>query len=99
MPVLLRVGAVPEAHTVLKDRRPSAAACPACWAMWTKELKQCTVRKTYSVLGRLEQQGQNKNLLYRHDRPNKPTKEGPLSFILFESHSPQFQQSAGATPL
>jgi hypothetical protein len=23
--------------------------------------------------------------LYRHDKPNKPTKEGPLSFVLFES--------------
>jgi hypothetical protein len=39
-------------------------------------------------------------LLYRHDKPNEPTKKGPLSFVLFESpHSPQFQQSAGATHL
>jgi hypothetical protein len=39
----------------------------------------------YFVLGRLEQQRQNKNLLYRHDKPNEPTMDGPLSFVLFES--------------
>jgi hypothetical protein len=24
---------------ILRDRRSSTAACPACWAIWTKELK------------------------------------------------------------
>jgi hypothetical protein len=28
---------------------------------------------------------QNINLLYRHAKPNKPAKEGPLSFVIFES--------------
>ncbi len=37
------------------------------------------------MLYRLEQPMQNKNLLYRHDRPNESTKKGPRSFILFES--------------
>jgi hypothetical protein len=32
-----------------------------------------------------EQPRLDKNLLYRHDKPNKPTKERPLSFALFES--------------
>jgi hypothetical protein len=32
-----------------------------------------------------EKPRQNKNLFYRHDEPNEPTKEGPLSFVLFES--------------
>jgi hypothetical protein len=41
------------------------------------------VKKKYFVLGRLEQPKQNKNLSYRHDKPNRPTKEGPLSFVLF----------------
>jgi hypothetical protein len=41
----------------------------------------------------------NTSLLYRHDKPNEPTKEGPVSVVLFESRSPQFQQSAGANPL
>ncbi len=35
-----------------------------------------------------------------HDKPNEPTKEGPLSFLYsLIPHLPQFQQPAGATPL
>jgi hypothetical protein len=30
---------------ILRDRRPSTTACPARWAIGTKELKQCTMRK------------------------------------------------------
>jgi hypothetical protein len=41
--------------------------------------------KKYFVLGGLEQPRQDKNPLYRHEEPNEPTKEGPLSFVLFES--------------
>jgi hypothetical protein len=41
---------------------------------------------------------QNKNILYQHDKPKEPTKKGPHSFVLFESYSPQFQQSAGGHP-
>ncbi len=48
----LRFRSQPETHA-LRDRRPSTAACPACWAMGSK--------------------------------PNEPTKEGPLSFVLFDS--------------
>jgi hypothetical protein len=40
--------------------------------------------KNSFLLGRLEQPRQNKNLLYWHDKPNQATKEGPLSFVLFE---------------
>jgi hypothetical protein len=48
------------------------------------------IEKVYSkekkcVLGRLEQPRLNKNLLYRYDKAKEPTKEGPLSFVLFES--------------
>jgi hypothetical protein len=39
----------------------------------------------YCVLGRLEQPRQNKNLYYRYGKPKEPTKEGPLSTVLFES--------------
>ncbi len=35
--------------------------------------------------------------LVPHDKPNEPTKKGPLPFVHFEPHSPQ--QSAGATPI
>ncbi len=38
----------------------------------------------FFVLSRQEQLRQNENLLYQHDKPNEPTKEGPLSFVLFE---------------
>jgi hypothetical protein len=37
------------------------------------------------VLDRLEQPRQDKNLLYRHNKPNVPTKEGPLPFVLHKS--------------
>jgi hypothetical protein len=37
------------------------------------------------VLGSLEQLSQDKNLLYRHEEPNEPTKEEPFSFVLFET--------------
>jgi hypothetical protein len=40
---------------ILRDRRPSTVACPACWAMGTKELKLSTVRKKKFVLGLLKQ--------------------------------------------
>jgi hypothetical protein len=46
------------------------------------------MRKKIFVLGQLEQPRQNTNLLYRHYKPNKPTKEGPVSFELFESPFP-----------
>ncbi len=50
--------------------------------------------KKYLVLCRLKQPRQNKNLLYRHDEPNKPTKEGPPFHLYSVSpHSPQFQHS------
>ncbi len=34
-----------ETRDTLRDRRPSTAASPACWAMETKKLKKCMVRK------------------------------------------------------
>jgi hypothetical protein len=36
-------------------------------------------------MGRLDLSRLNKNLLYWHNKPNEPTKEGHLSFVLFES--------------
>ncbi len=53
--------------------------------MGTIEFKLCTVRKKQFVRGRLEQPRQDKNLLYRQEEPNEPTKEGPFSSILHES--------------
>jgi hypothetical protein len=39
----------------------------------------------FFLLGRVEKPRQNKDLLYWHDKPNEPTKEGLLSCVLFES--------------
>jgi hypothetical protein len=33
----------------------------------------------------VKQPRQNINIMYLHDEPNEQTKEGPLSFVLFES--------------
>ncbi len=43
------------------------------------------VGKKHFVLGLPEQQSQDKSLLYRHDEPNEPIREGTLPFVLFES--------------
>ncbi len=58
--------------------------------------------KKYFALGWPEQARSNKNLLYRHDWPNKPTNppwKDPLYLYSLSRHSPRFQQSAGATSL
>jgi hypothetical protein len=41
-------------------------------------------KKKYFLLGQQEQPRQDKKLLYRHNKPNGPTKEGPLSYELLE---------------
>ncbi len=81
-----------QSHTLGDSFRPSTAACPACWAMGTNELKYCMMRKKYIVLCRVEQPSQNKNPLCRHDKPNKPTKKGPFHLFSLSPHTPQFQQ-------
>ncbi len=60
---------------ILRDRLPSTAACPACWVMRTKELKQCTVRKKLFCTEPTRAAKQNKNVLHRHDMPNEPTRK------------------------
>ncbi len=40
--------------------------------------------KTYFVLGRLQQPGQDKNFLNRHNEPSEPTKKASLSFVLLK---------------
>jgi hypothetical protein len=71
---------------IRRDRQPSTTACPACRAMRTNKLKQCMEKKNYFFCtGRLEVPRQDTNLLYRHDKPNETTKEGPLLYVLFES--------------
>jgi|688.fasta_scaffold773476_1 hypothetical protein len=63
------------------------ASPAAYWAMATYEVKKSTVRRKIlcTVLDRLKQPRQARNLLYRNDEPNPPTKEGRLSYVLLES--------------
>ncbi len=70
---------------ILRNRRPNRPTRLAGW--WGQ--RHCNSvqwgKKKYFVLGRLERPRQNKILLYWHDKPNEPTKEEPLTFVLFES--------------
>ncbi len=70
---------------VLKNRRPNTAACPACWRWGQRNWNSVLWGKRYTVLDRLEQPRQTEKILYQHDKPNEPTKGGPLSFVLCES--------------
>ncbi len=65
----------PAQRQIVRDRRPSTAACPARWAMVTKG-----IGIVFGVLGRLEPPRQNKKLVYRHGKPNEPTR-GRTPFI------------------
>ncbi len=53
-----------------------------CWAIGTNKVNKCAIRKIIFCTGLTRQ---DKNLLYRHHEPNKPTKNGPLSYLLREA--------------
>ncbi len=91
-----RAGWKPETHT---KRQASQHGClPSLLGDRDKGIEIVYGKeKQYFVLGRLEQQRQNKNLVYRHGKP-KPRKD-TFHFYSLSSHSPQFHQSAGATLL
>jgi hypothetical protein len=48
-------------------------------------MKKCAMRKNIFCTGLTTAARQDKNLLYWLDKPNEPTKEGPLSFVLNKS--------------
>ncbi len=74
----------PEKHT--KRQETQHDCLPSLLDDGDKEIEKVYgEEKKYFVLGRIEQPSKNKNLLYRHDKPNEPTNSGPLSFVLFES--------------
>ncbi len=81
---LPRCTGIPETHTK-RDRRPSTAACPACWAMGPKHWNSAWWVKRYFALGRLEQTKAGQKYLYQHDEPDELTKDEQLSFVRFES--------------
>ncbi len=69
-------GDIPQRH-ILRDRRPGMTAYPACWATGTNQLKKCTIH------GPTRAARQDKNILYRHDKPIEPTKDGPRLCVLY----------------
>jgi hypothetical protein len=62
---------------VPRDRRPSTAVCPVPSLLGDEDKGNEIVYgdEKYFVLGRLEQPRQNKNVLYRHGKPNEPRKD------------------------
>ncbi len=91
--MLVQFGICSDQRYILRERRPSTAACPACWAMGTKELKFCT-RPTIAPM-------EEQNLLYRHEKPNEQSEEGPhrLNTLSPHLHTSVTAVSIGATPL
>jgi hypothetical protein len=66
-------------RNMLRDRRPSIAAYPACLAMGTKDVK-FTVRKNKVCTGPTKAAKDEQKSVYRQDKPNKPTKD-PFSSV------------------
>ncbi len=83
--------------TYLETGDPTAA-CPACWAIGNKRIEIVYYEEKIFCTSLLQPR-QNKNLLYRHDKPNERTKKDPFHMSSLSPQSPQFQQSARATPL
>jgi hypothetical protein len=75
-----------------------SAGLPAQLSERRGQMKWKSVRwgKKYSVLGRQEQQRQNKNLLYQQDKPANQTRKALFHLYSMSPYLPQFQQSAGA---
>ncbi len=72
----------------LQQRQPTQHGClPSLLGGRDKGIEKVYIEETnvLYLLGRLEQPRQSKNLLHRHDKPNEPTKKGPLLYVLFES--------------
>jgi hypothetical protein len=59
----------------------------------------CPLRKKIFITWPTRAAKTEQNLLYRHAEPNEPAKEEPFQMYSLSPHLPQFQQSAGATPL
>jgi hypothetical protein len=88
---------VPQRHG---DRRPSTTACQGCWAMGTNKVKKYAVGKIICVLGWLEQpRAGTKIYCTGTTRPTNQPRKNPFHMYSKSPHLPQFQQSAGASPL
>ncbi len=80
---------------VLRDRRPSTAACPACWAMGQKfEVMYFEENKILFC-----SQGRTKISCIGTRSPTNQPRKDPFHLYSLSPHSPQFQQSTGAATL
>jgi hypothetical protein len=84
-----------------RDRRPGTTACPpcpGCRAMGTNKVEKCAVRKILFCAGlnRAAKAGEKSILQGQLAQGTNP---GSLTMYSMSPHLPQFQQSAGATPL
>jgi hypothetical protein len=81
----------PHQRHLLRDRRPSKAACPVCGAIETRKLKKCSVRKTIFCTGPTRAAKARKKIfcIGRRSLRNQPRKN-PLHL---HSLSPQFHLS------
>jgi hypothetical protein len=68
----------------LRDRRTNTTACQVAVRWGQMKWNSVWWGKSFFT-GLTWAAKQDKNLLYRHDMPNEPTKEGPLSLVLYES--------------
>jgi hypothetical protein len=80
---------------ILRDRRPSTAACPACWAMGPKEMK-IVHGEEKNILYWAEKisQGRTKISCTSTTSPANQSRKDPLHLYSLNPHSPQYQQSA-----
>ena len=70
---------IPETHTK-RDRRPSTAACPSCWAMGQMHWNSVWWEKKYFALGRIEQTKAGQKSLAPALQA-QPTSQGRTPFI------------------
>ncbi len=91
---------VPETHIMRQRTRHECLPSLLCVGFKGTEIVYGEEKK-YFALGRLEQPRQDKNLLCRHNEPNEPRAPSycMYSTVNLVPHLPQFQQTAGATPL
>ncbi len=84
-------------RNILRDMRPGATSCLACWAMRTNKLKQCTVRGKICCTGltRAAKAGQKSLVPARRAQRTNQERNPFLCTLLL----PQFQHSARTTPL
>ncbi len=84
-----------ETHT--KRQAPQHGCLPSLLGNGDKGIEKVYSEEKNFVIKRLDQPRQNKNLLYRHDKPKNQPRKNPSHMYSLSPHQPQFQQSAGAT--